>query len=83
MARLGIGILIIPQKPWETVMTELGNYRSVFSVRSTAPTRRRPSWAGWTYCDENAVARRRWREIISVDTGLPVAKHYESWGTSD
>ena len=30
MARLGVGILIIPQKPWDVVATELATYRDVF-----------------------------------------------------
>src|SRR5262249_33777105 len=30
MAKLGIGILIIPQKPWEAVAQELGEYRSIY-----------------------------------------------------
>jgi alkanesulfonate monooxygenase SsuD/methylene tetrahydromethanopterin reductase-like flavin-dependent oxidoreductase (luciferase family) len=30
MAKLGIGILIIPQKPWELVVKELDDYRAVF-----------------------------------------------------
>src|SRR6185369_13305308 len=30
MAKLGIGILIIPQKPWEAVATELHAYRQIF-----------------------------------------------------
>src|SRR5436190_14167829 len=30
MAKLGIGILIIPQKPWEMVTSELGDYRRTF-----------------------------------------------------
>ena len=29
MAKLGIGILIIPQKPWEAVAQELGEYRTI------------------------------------------------------
>src|SRR5262249_4857219 len=53
MARLGIGILIIPQKPWESVTTELNAYREVFRTVNgvDAPP---PIVGGWTYCDENA-----------------------------
>src|SRR5438093_3550255 len=52
MAKLGIGILIIPQKPWEMVTSELGDYRRTFhEVNGTdAPP---PICAGWTFCDEN------------------------------
>ena len=31
MAKLGIGLLIIPQKPWDMVLKELGDYRRVFA----------------------------------------------------
>src|SRR5260370_5203163 len=30
IAKLGIGILIIPQKPWEAVAQELGQYRTIY-----------------------------------------------------
>ena len=30
MAKLGIGLLIIPQKPWEAVTKELANYRRIY-----------------------------------------------------
>src|SRR5580658_8834536 len=30
MAKLGIGLLIIPQKPWEAVEKELGDYRRIY-----------------------------------------------------
>ena len=53
MARLGIGILIIPQKPWEDVAVELDNYRAVYrDVNGTeAPP---PVGAGWVFCDADA-----------------------------
>jgi alkanesulfonate monooxygenase SsuD/methylene tetrahydromethanopterin reductase-like flavin-dependent oxidoreductase (luciferase family) len=53
MAKLGIGMLIIPQKPWTEVARELESYRGVYrQVNGTeAPP---PICAGWTFCDENA-----------------------------
>jgi alkanesulfonate monooxygenase SsuD/methylene tetrahydromethanopterin reductase-like flavin-dependent oxidoreductase (luciferase family) len=79
MARLGIGILIIPQKPWETVMTELGNYRSVFrEVNGTdAPP---PIVGGWTYCDENADRAAEMARRYIGGYWNTVAKHYEIVG---
>src|SRR5271167_2983084 len=52
MARLGIGILIIPQKPWEAVAQELGEYRTIYKqVNGGEPL---PTIAaGWTFCDKN------------------------------
>jgi alkanesulfonate monooxygenase SsuD/methylene tetrahydromethanopterin reductase-like flavin-dependent oxidoreductase (luciferase family) len=79
MARLGIGILIIPQKPWEVVATELDAYRRIYRQVNgvDAPP---PIVGGWTYCDENAdraeVHARRyigeyWRSVV---------RHYELIG---
>src|SRR3989442_3136618 len=52
MAGLGIGLLIIPQKPWDMVARELNDYRRVYSeVNGTdAPP---PIVGGWTFCDED------------------------------
>jgi alkanesulfonate monooxygenase SsuD/methylene tetrahydromethanopterin reductase-like flavin-dependent oxidoreductase (luciferase family) len=91
MARLGIGILIIPQKPWEVVTNELNAYRTIYrEVNGTeAPP---PIVGGWTYCDENAdraeeFARRYigayWRSVVRhyeiVGTHLTTMKGYESY----
>jgi alkanesulfonate monooxygenase SsuD/methylene tetrahydromethanopterin reductase-like flavin-dependent oxidoreductase (luciferase family) len=53
MAKLGVGILIIPQKPWKEVAKELDAYRTVYREANgvDAPP---PVAAGWTFCDENA-----------------------------
>ncbi len=50
MAELGVGILIIPQKPWSEVAKELDAYRTTYrEVNQTdAPP---PISAGWTFCD--------------------------------
>jgi alkanesulfonate monooxygenase SsuD/methylene tetrahydromethanopterin reductase-like flavin-dependent oxidoreductase (luciferase family) len=79
MAKLGIGILIIPQKPWEHVAQELNEYRTVYrDVNGTdAPP---PIVAGWTLCDENA---ERARELAYKYIGgywKTVVKHYELIG---
>jgi alkanesulfonate monooxygenase SsuD/methylene tetrahydromethanopterin reductase-like flavin-dependent oxidoreductase (luciferase family) len=79
MAKLGIGILIIPQKPWELVAKELSDYRRVFhEVNGTdAPP---PICAGWTFCDENPD---RAQELAYKYVGgywKTVVKHYELIG---
>jgi alkanesulfonate monooxygenase SsuD/methylene tetrahydromethanopterin reductase-like flavin-dependent oxidoreductase (luciferase family) len=50
MAELGVGILIIPQKPWHEVAKELDAYRAIYREvnRTEAPP---PISAGWTFCD--------------------------------
>jgi alkanesulfonate monooxygenase SsuD/methylene tetrahydromethanopterin reductase-like flavin-dependent oxidoreductase (luciferase family) len=62
MAELGVGILIIPQKPWAEVAKELDAYRAIYREvnRAEAPP---PIAAGWTFCDPDparaeAMARR-------------------------
>jgi len=80
MARLGIGILIIPQKPWELVAEELNAYRKVFREVNgiDAPP---PIVGGWTYCDES---RDRAEEHARKYIGAywhSVVRHYEIVGT--
>jgi alkanesulfonate monooxygenase SsuD/methylene tetrahydromethanopterin reductase-like flavin-dependent oxidoreductase (luciferase family) len=53
MAELGVGMLIIPQKPWPEVAKELDAYRSVYR-RVNGAEAPPPICAGWTFCDENA-----------------------------
>ena len=57
MARLGIGILIIPQKPWELVVKELNDYRAVFREVNgvDAPP---PIVGGWTLLRRERRPRR-------------------------
>ncbi len=91
MARLGIGILIIPQKPWDVVANELNAYRTIYrDVNGTdAPP---PIVGGWTYCDESEdraeeFARKYigayWRSVVRhyeiVGTHLTTMKGYESY----
>jgi len=53
MAELGVGILIIPQKPWHEVAKELDAYRTIYREVNgvEAPP---PISAGWTFCDRSA-----------------------------
>ena len=76
MARLGLGILIIPQKPWEVVAAELDLYRRVFrEVNGTeAPA---PIASGWVLCHEDAGrAEELAREYIG-GYWHSVVEHYE------
>jgi alkanesulfonate monooxygenase SsuD/methylene tetrahydromethanopterin reductase-like flavin-dependent oxidoreductase (luciferase family) len=53
MAKLGVGILIIPQKPWKEVAKELDVYRTIYREVNGADAPP-PVSAGWTFCDESA-----------------------------
>jgi len=79
MAKLGIGLLVIPQKPWEAVHEELGNYRRIFQQvnKKEAPP---PVLAGWVFCDKDAgKAEAMAREYIGGYWNT-VLKHYELVG---
>jgi alkanesulfonate monooxygenase SsuD/methylene tetrahydromethanopterin reductase-like flavin-dependent oxidoreductase (luciferase family) len=79
MARLGVGLLIIPQKPWEAVFTEMANYRAIYREvnKADAPA---PILAGWVFCDKDAKkAEAMAREYIG-GYWQTVLKHYELAG---
>lgn len=80
MAELGLGLLIIPQKPWGTVAEELANYRQQFFTihKEQAPP---PFVASFVYCDENAD---RAREVANNNLGAywhSMVEHYEMDGS--
>ena len=79
MARLGIGILIIPQKPWEAVTADLNAYRQVFRAVNgvEAPP---PIVGGWTYCDENADRAEAYARQYIGEYWRSVVRHYELVG---
>ena len=53
LAELGVGMLILPQKPWDQIGADLESYRSTYREvqGEEAPT---PIVASFTYCDEDA-----------------------------
>lgn len=64
MAEMGVGILIVPQKPWKAVRQELQDYRDVYrDANGEEPPA--PMVAGWTFVDESADrAEEKAREYI-------------------
>jgi alkanesulfonate monooxygenase SsuD/methylene tetrahydromethanopterin reductase-like flavin-dependent oxidoreductase (luciferase family) len=76
MAELGIGILIIPQKPWEAVADELQQYRAIYrAVNGGNPP---PTIAaGWTFVDSDADRAREMAEKYVVGYWKTVLRHYE------
>src|SRR5215472_7537838 len=63
MAELGVGILIIPQKPWPEVAKELTEYHALYrQINGAEPPP--PISAGWTFCDPDPdrarEQARRW-----------------------
>jgi len=54
MAGLGAGILIIPQKPWDTTRAELDLYRAAYEKRHGTPAPK-PIAAVHVYCDKDGA----------------------------
>jgi alkanesulfonate monooxygenase SsuD/methylene tetrahydromethanopterin reductase-like flavin-dependent oxidoreductase (luciferase family) len=76
MAELGIGILIIPQKPWETVASELATYHDVYREVNgeQAPA---PIASGWVFCDEDSGRAEEMARRYIGGYYQTVIKHYE------
>jgi alkanesulfonate monooxygenase SsuD/methylene tetrahydromethanopterin reductase-like flavin-dependent oxidoreductase (luciferase family) len=79
MAKLGVGILIIPQKPWKEVARELQTYRSVYRELngSEAPP---PVSAGWTFCDESPARAEEMARRFIGGYYQTVLDHYQFQG---
>ena len=76
MAELGVGLLIIPQKPWEEVAKELNTYREVYLAvnQAEAPP---PVVVSFTFCDaDEDRAREMARQYVGAYWDS-VLEHYE------
>lgn len=76
MARLGTGVLVVPQKPWKQVREETATYRSTYreAIGAEPPP---PIVAGWTFVDDSADrAEEKARQWIG-DYWRSVVFHYE------
>jgi len=92
MARLGVGLLIVPQKPWDQVESEIAAYKEQYrTINGESPPA--PIIAGWTMCDPNRerayeLAKRYigryWQTVLdhyAFDTDhLKGQKGYEYYG---
>ena len=79
MAKLGVGILIIPQKPWHEVAKELETYRSIYRQVNgvDAPP---PVSAGWTFCDRDPERAREMARRYIGGYYQTVLDHYQFQG---
>lgn len=76
MARLGTGVLVIPQKPWNQVQEDCDNYRRTYrdAIGGQPPP---PICAGWVFVDEDADrAEERARHYIG-GYWESIIDHYE------
>ncbi len=79
MAELGVGLLVIPQKPWAEVARELDEYRALYRAVNGAEAPA-PVCAGWVVCARDAG---RARELAATYIGgyfQSVLRHYEFAG---
>ena len=79
MAKLGVGMLIIPQKPWGEVAKELDAYRTVYREVNgkNAPP---PISAGWTFCDPDPERAREMAPRYVGGYFHSVLDHYQFAG---
>lgn len=76
MAQLGIGVLVIPQKPWAVVQSDMETYNRVFQETNGRPAPP-PFCGGNVFCDESAdKAEAMAREWIGANYAT-VMRHYE------
>lgn len=80
IARLGIGLLIIPQAPWSHIVDNVRQYRSIFEdVHGTpAPD---PILACQVFCDNDAVRARDLGQQYVGEYYESCLKHYELGGS--
>jgi alkanesulfonate monooxygenase SsuD/methylene tetrahydromethanopterin reductase-like flavin-dependent oxidoreductase (luciferase family) len=79
MAELGVGILIIPQKPWDSMMAELDSYKDLFREVNGVEAPPTVS-AGWTFCDEDGDRAKELAKKYIGGYYETVLKHYELAG---
>jgi alkanesulfonate monooxygenase SsuD/methylene tetrahydromethanopterin reductase-like flavin-dependent oxidoreductase (luciferase family) len=76
MAQLGIGILLIAQKPWPTIVAELDNYREIYRELNgvEAP---KPLLVSYVACHESESAALEMHEEYTVRYCRSALEHYE------
>jgi len=76
MAKLGVGLLVIPQKPWEVVRQDLAIYRDVY-VRSNHCEPPPPFCGGFYFVDEDPVRAEELGMQYIGEYYHTAMKHYE------
>jgi alkanesulfonate monooxygenase SsuD/methylene tetrahydromethanopterin reductase-like flavin-dependent oxidoreductase (luciferase family) len=76
MAKMGVGILIVPQKPWKQVRQELATYRETYRDANDAEPPA-PYCAGWTFVDPSADRAEEMARTYVGGYWDTVIKHYE------
>ncbi|MPY94670.1 MAG: LLM class flavin-dependent oxidoreductase [Acidimicrobiia bacterium] len=76
MARLGTGVLVVPQKPWHLVQEDVVTYRDTYreAIGEEPPS---PIIAGWTIVDESADRAEELARKYIGGYWASVVEHYE------
>jgi alkanesulfonate monooxygenase SsuD/methylene tetrahydromethanopterin reductase-like flavin-dependent oxidoreductase (luciferase family) len=76
MAKLGTGVLIVPQKPWKMVQEECATYRQAYraAIGEEPPP---PICAGWTIVDRSADRAEELARQWMASYWDSVVAHYE------
>jgi alkanesulfonate monooxygenase SsuD/methylene tetrahydromethanopterin reductase-like flavin-dependent oxidoreductase (luciferase family) len=76
MAKLGTGVLVVPQKPWHLIEEETATYRATYrETHGDEPPS--PIVAGWTYVDENADRAEEQARAWLTGYWDSIIMHYE------
>lgn len=92
MAKLGIGLLVLPQKPWDKIVAEMDMYREIYrEINGTAPPK--PIIATFIAChNDESIATEMYETYIRrysrsalehyefQNEGLAAIKGYEYYG---
>ena len=76
LAELGLGMLIIPQKPWSEVESELKAYREIFQEVNKAPAPP-PIVVGFTFCHEDEETAKEMATEYVGNYWDSIMDHYE------
>ena len=77
MARLGIGIMIIAQKPWETTVKELEMYKEIYAEENNGATAPRPLLVTFIACHEDAATAEEMHLKYLRGYARSALDHYE------
>ena len=79
MARLGVGLLIIPQKPWDAIRADVAAYNEAFrAINGSEPPP--PKIVTYVFCDEDAGRAKELGRRYMGQYWEACAKHYELKG---
>lgn len=78
LAELGVGLLIIPQKPWEEIARDLSSYEDACRRLGREP--RPPVAAAWVYCAEDEREARKGAQRWIGSYWRSAMAHYEIGG---